>query len=496
MKKVFVIILIFLLSAKLFAKTLLVSETPCEYRETFIGSDWDNFKSSLTYDEFMTDIDMLCYYLENAYADYDGMLSRGFIPGRLKKEFEIEYKGKENIDTRAAFGEVADYLVPFISDCHFTITSKSMYYYPLQRDFFYYTNTFVEKTDDKYCLFESDNEKLVQGMTYGGSDENLFYYPSKGKNIYRLGAVGYGKPDCLRTLFNGKDYDLPLLDDGYIQLSSIRYHELESDESVYASLSSFTLPEEDSQMRKGAEIVLERYANLASRCSDKKNIIIDLRSNPGGIQAYSEYLFYALYTGDKKEFSFEKCSKFYKWFMRYAADFSVIDSPATAEARVKILELLGLDKRDEEKSFNRLKKKPFRRSFRIKGEKVLEQSEASYKGKIIILVDRNSQSASENTVMIAKLLFGDNVIVAGEKTCGCIEIGEIYDYMLPVSKVLLHLGARKNEIPKNFYSWYGEGHGYYPDYWSLGADLNDTIFLVTGDSVMKEKLKEIDSRLL
>ena len=42
---------------------------------------------------------------------------------------------------------------------------------------------------------------------------------------------------------------------------------------------------------------------------------------------------------------------------------------------------------------------------------------------------------------------------------------------------------------------HGEGVGIYPDYWSTGEDLNETIFLVTQDEEMKQKLKGIEFSL-
>lgn len=37
---------------------------------------------------------------------------------------------------------------------------------------------------------------------------------------------------------------------------------------------------------------------------------------------------------------------------------------------------------------------------------------------------------------------------------------------------------------------------FFPDYWVTGSDLNEAIYLITNDYKMKEKLKNIEFRLL
>ncbi|MBR0100974.1 MAG: hypothetical protein IJP90_14855, partial [Treponema sp.] len=63
MKKLTLILSLFSLCMILSAKPVLLSESPCEYMETFVGFDWNEYKSTLTYEEFSSDINQLCYYL-------------------------------------------------------------------------------------------------------------------------------------------------------------------------------------------------------------------------------------------------------------------------------------------------------------------------------------------------------------------------------------------------------------------------------------------------
>lgn len=54
--------------------------------------------------------------------------------------------------------------------------------------------------------------------------------------------------------------------------------------------------------------------------------------------------------------------------------------------------------------------------------------------------------------------------------------------------------SNENNKRKNFISYEELENDI--DYWALGCDLNETIFLETNDSEMKEKLKNIEFRLL
>lgn len=115
---------------------------------------------------------------------------------------------------------------------------------------------------------------------------------------------------------------------------------------------------------------------------------------------------------------------------------------------------------------------------------------------MIFLLDRNSYSASELSPLFAKRILGENVKIIGENSAGCIQFGDVLPYQLPNSRIAISLSSAKNTLLNYFENWHGEQYGIYPDYWALGCDLNETIFLETNDSEMKEKLKNIEFRLL
>ena len=110
----------------------------------------------------------------------------------------------------------------------------------------------------------------------------------------------------------------------------------------------------------------------------------------------------------------------------------------------------------------------------------------------VVHFSTNRTLAAFNTyvAILAKIFLGDDkVYILGEKSMGCAEYWDIIDYALPNSGIYLHLGSENQKSFEICPKWHGETYGVYPDFWSLGKDLNETIFLVTNDEKMKEKFK-------
>lgn len=127
----------------------------------------------------------------------------------------------------------------------------------------------------------------------------------------------------------------------------------------------------------------------------------------------------------------------------------------------------------------------------------LDKLKSYYKGKLIFITDRNTASASENLIYLAKVTLGnEKVIVIGENSLGCFEYVTVFSYLLPNSRLSINLSSRRNSMLNLFPQWHGDCYGIYPDYWSIGNDLNETIFLVTKDNEMKLKLSDIANRLM
>ena len=102
---------------------------------------------------------------------------------------------------------------------------------------------------------------------------------------------------------------------------------------------------------------------------------------------------------------------------------------------------------------------------------------------------------SANFEKLFKIIGDDNVIVVGENSYGMSQYWDLITLGLPNSKIGIHTAFEKKIIQDDFSEWAGDGIGIFPDYWTTGADLNQTIFLITNDLDMKERLKNIEFSL-
>lgn len=106
---------------------------------------------------------------------------------------------------------------------------------------------------------------------------------------------------------------------------------------------------------------------------------------------------------------------------------------------------------------------------------------------MIILLDRNSCSASEEICVLAKEFFGkEKVILVGENSGGCIEYGATTDFYLPNSELSFHIPtAVCTPFMERLDSWHGEGNGIYPDIWSTDEDMAETLVNITKDEGLR-----------
>lgn len=301
---------------------------------------------------------------------------------------------------------------------------------------------------------------------------------------------------------DGKTYKISaeLFDDGAIEVRPMKYKEFETSDSAYIAFNSFMLPSEESPSRKAAEIVFEKFINSGKKYNGKENIIIDLRGNQGGDSIVPGLFLYSLFA-DRKIKNFGKdYKKVEEWFISEFSETNLVFSPVFIQADYMLAErrgLYGKEKRKYSSYLKKMKENPERIVLRDERERSnLFDKESRFKGKLIFLTDRNSVSAAEIFVLIAKEIFGnEQVFVLGENTYGMAAYWNVITIELPNSRIGVHTAFTKNLAFEKYPEWHGEGSGIYPDYWSTGNDLNETIFLVTGDEEMKEKLKDIEFRL-
>lgn len=502
MKRYRLFLLLFFSMNIVYPKDYIIQSESSEIREVFFPSSDNRRIGEITNKQLKIDIDYFCYYLKYAYADYTSMLEKGFSCQSFKDYFLKKYKSCENIDTKKLIKDFSSYLSEYICDGHFSISGDfdRDINYITKKNCIFFTNTYFQKMDGDFYLFDTDSVELIKNKKYFISEDNLFYYPQKGESVYRLGVLSNININKFEFIIDNEMVSLAVYDDGCIDSGfGLKYHEMETDNTGYVSISSFFLPEKKSYNRKGSEIIFNKFLSLPNKWRDKKTIIIDLRCNKGGeINCIETFLYNLAFSQSEKFNDFNSCID--SFFENNYLEKTICDSFPIQVAKMNFINTYKIPnykrhKKDSLRKIKEHKKNPQIIQWKRKIDKKSE-IKMQFHEKLVFLCDRNSISAAEFFILLAKYIFGqENVVVIGENSFGSLRVGEIYNYLLPESKIFLQLGAEKLDFIYDFQEWHGDGNGIFPDYWSKGEDLNETIFLVTQDEEMKAKLHGIESRL-
>ena len=475
---------------------------PCEFKpiEFFDGQG----KSIISKEELESDIENLCYILSVGYAGYDDMKARGFDVDSFSKSVHAEFDEKDEITSREFFKSLHKNLQPYINDAHFQLINFGQQESLCQKKIVLWTDIFIEEKHGSLIVQESGETRVKSGAKYEGSKENLFFYPSRGSSIYRLGILTSQDIKAAAFTFstNGKkeEISVPLKNDGAIEINGMKYKDFETERTAYVTLNSFMIPPKDSTMRPGAEKAFEKYAKCGKKYNQKDTVILDLRQNGGGDPSIAMLFLYCLWANYEPKNVSILAERLANWQNEEFFSTESVYPPVALQASFHLAKLI------DEKTWiaelgpklNRMKEKPVR-EIRLQKAKEgkLFSKKPKFTGKLVILTDRNCVSAGELTIILAKHIFGKaNVTVIGENTYGMASYWDLVTLKLPASGIGVHTAFKKPRIFNSWEQWQGEGSGIMPDWWALGSDLNQTIYLITGDDEMKARLENIDKRLM
>lgn len=110
------------------------------------------------------------------------------------------------------------------------------------------------------------------------------------------------------------------------------------------------------------------------------------------------------------------------------------------------------------------------------------------KSKLYFIINRNTASSGEFLSCLAEYFFGkENVFVIGENSSGTMTNGDQFMYSLKNSKIILVLPCKRyiNMVNMCTNSFYGEGKGIFPDYWSTDEDMEKTLQYLIEDFELK-----------
>jgi hypothetical protein len=451
-KKIELILILGLLGLNLFAME--------DRSDHIVGYQWYeepervDLKKDFTLNECVENLKDIVYLLESSYIGFDEMEKRGFDKEAFIKNSDSLFSNEKNISLFKLSDYIYNNLHPYINDCHFKIGCGDTYYYFGNKKVIFLSDTYVIKIKAGYKVI--DSTQIPIGTEISISEEKLFKSIHNGKEVFRLGVLASkGERDYTKFLpvsVNDENIRLRCI---YFPktFSSNEFTVVETKNSVYINIPVFDTNAEH----------FESFRKLGKKYCNKKNLIIDLRQNPGGGDPYFNDFLYDLYSGEENESIFTKFLK----DRDSAYKVRQINSPL-------IEQLLDF-----------VKDSPYGITY-LKDSKQVEKKKNKFKtkfqGNLIFLTSKDSASCSEEIILFSKQLF-DNVYTVGMNTFGAILYGNVLNYRLKNSGLILTV-AQKEWFYDNDLE---EGTGILPDYVVTG-NFEDTIRFLTKDKEISKKV--------
>ncbi len=504
-----IFIFFFLISSNvtLTAKTKIISSEPCQYHDVscdfYDYQKW--FREEISYSKAIEDLDTLVYLLTSSYAGYDDAVKRGLRAETLIDSFKKSNDKNKSVNVIELSQFIYDFFKPYVQDSHFCIESKDFFAQLVTGYRVLYSNIYVKKTDDVFVIEKSDKENFKCGEIIKCENENIFLYPSAGKDIYRIGTyASYDENEKYIWVIcsENKKEILCNISNNYLYTDNIAlYKEIESDDSVYIYIPTLM----DLQNDDGRKIIVdsnfEKLHSVSERYAQKKNIILDLRTNTGGNSLHTSKFLSNLYFLEKKCNEKNTLKNLIKADKIMHIDTNIIYllSPPILQANNYLEKNIYSNDLLFINHFKSQRKILDNRNLKIKYCEDYKKSKAkfnvtNFKGKLIILSGKNSASSSELTITEAKALFNktNQFFQIGENTMGCYAYGNVWCYQLNNSGIALHLPSF---VIENSQKTCPEGYGIMPNYWATNEDILKALVNISGDEELSEKLKDINNNL-
>jgi len=402
----------------------------------------------LTMEEAEKDVERLFYLLKNGYSGYGYFSS--FHNFSSAKENVLQELQNQSHWTVTDFSNLIHNHLNFLHDCHLSIGGKK---YGSHMDF-WYDQCFELKNNSGVYLFSS-NDVHFNVTTVNGENPENYLFPSlnaQGEAILRLGVLSYSPPDPLiiRAQSGQQGYEWTVL----LGNSPSKYSSIFMDEQIggipVVRIRSFG----DSNTK-----YVDMFLECARKYQDEPCIIIDVRGNSGGNEAYPRQ-WVTEYTGvnpERVQIFTQLVSETAMMGRSNYFAYNLNRDPGLKEQGydTKMVEYRGYADSIENDEFD-----PYWLPYNVPGSQIIPNNNT-----IIVLMDANVFSAGEG--FLGYLNHVENVVFIGENSGGAVIYGQMSAHRLPNSKLLVNL-----PISLNFFKdlVYREEKGFYPDLWVPSGD--------------------------
>jgi len=395
------------------------------------------------------DVERLFYLFSHGYSGYGFFNQQGeFAQAKARILEELSSRSRWSTEdlTRLLYEHLN-----FVTDCHLRIGGVQ---YADHLDFWYDTTLELVPGGGGYEAIVDGTRHTV--LSINGQEPEAFLFPSlnpQGEPIYRLGTLSKAEPSPLALSAMSSDgqehqFEIALQRSDFAYYSDDRFREDTVGGIPVIRVRSFSdVPTEP----------VDRFVQTASAHRGEPVIIVDIRGNGGGNEAWPIRWIQGL-TGRRAESVFV---------------FSELYSKTTMAGRANLFTHL-------------YDQYPDTANFRQEAERFTDQAQTFEDGTrqpgwvgplypqmplipndttLIIVMNGLVASAGEGLIMRASQL--ENVVLVGENSMGAVTFGNHSTHQLPHSRLTV-------SMPINFGLYldmeFREGKGIAPDLWVPAAD--------------------------
>lgn len=437
-------------------------------------------------DIFSNALDEDCAYLETLLSDVaidmslaleEKNLTSKDVINDIKSIYKKTASKKVEFDKKAFASAISESYAKYSNaNGHVSVLNASGndFFVPFEPHYFHFSDVFFIKEKNSFVVYKN-HKKIKKGMRYTGSTDNLFKTVHDNQTLFRYGTLSSTIiKKCLipiedkeykvsvsvdvGSIKNRKDYDFQKIDDSiYLKIEECHYSDKAKEKQFF----------EDS-------------AKIIKEFKNTNSIIFDFRNNLGGLPRYLDQFTYALIYDEKTK---DNDSKFSEWRLDLYAGEKLINT----RTMIDRLRLNGRTSSDY--IYYRLSNLDKKYIDDVEDKQIIVTP--WYKGKIFVLINPLTCSAPEDFILQLKRLFGQNVIIIGQNSYGCLDFIDPYNYFLPNSKVQLRLCATDFRESKLLTEecWHGDTWGVFPDYWCEPKDIITVLSYLTKNKNLKNFIK-------
>ena len=346
------------------------------------------------------------------------------------------------------------------ADAHISTHGDSQAIYPFCPKFIYRSDLIFEKKPDGFYVVRSNSKNIEPGMKYTGDEESLIPVYSEGKLLYRFVVIAdFLAIPKVKINLDGKDKKVQLEWDN-LQPEESEDILFEEKDGVLTVVIKTMKP----RFEKNTEAYEAAIEKICKQINNYSAVVFDFRDNGGGYLEKFTPVITAMIYGETDGLYDERVQLINDYLYT-----GKIDMLTSTIANRRILEgnmmsaFYHAHKSEKYYTYPEPEKKP-------------ELSNMAFKGKIFVITNTGSYSAAEYSLAALKYFFKDQVIQLGMKTGGMLDFGGAYTYILPESKLKIHLCCSDLSgmmVLGQGSGWRGDTEGFYPDVWFFSDNKED-----------------------